>query len=172
VKDTNEVTTTALETSTPAEGMSQAVNEFVYVYQCGLLSSDNRAATLGEYITKSRLDSGILEWIEDDLPLQVELERSFRRFTEYWRARVEHGPSPIHKRDRRSAAAKARNKAILGEVGIDPTAIAFYYGLTSEGVRKIRTNAGRDPDNGLETQKTREERIDGKVINPKPLTSR
>ena len=154
------------------ESMEQVISELVLTFQGTRLASDAPGSTLSEFVKRSKPGSVHLEWAADALPLQVEFEQGLRRFNEYWRTRLEHGGKPIRAHDRRSGAAKGRQRAILREVGMDPTAVSFLYGVSSESVEKIRGNAGRDRKSGEPTEATREELIDGERTTPKPITSR
>jgi hypothetical protein len=87
-----------------------------------------------------------------DLPLCVELERNLARFTKVYADKVDAERRGRREStaggDRRSKAKKAENRAILAAVGLDSTALAYMYGRTTEGVRKLRRCHGLDPATG------------------------
>lgn len=153
------------------ESMAQLIDDLVLTYQGTRLASHSPGSMLGDFVKRSRAGSVHLEFPEDGLPLQVEFEQGLRRFNHYWRTRIEHGGRPINKRDRRSVGAKGRRHAVLGEVGIDPIAVSFIYGLSSESVEQMRGNNGRDPKTGERVEAQHKGRIGEEPTSPKPITS-
>lgn len=91
-----------------------------------------------------------------DLPVAVEMERSFARWCDVWEARLD-GADPAQSAPgaKTGKAKRAEDKAIVAAVGMDPTALAFIYRRTTEGVRKLRLRNGLDPDTGERTPRTR-----------------
>jgi hypothetical protein len=106
-----------------------------------------------------------------DLPVSVEMERSLLRWIEVWRRKVEGQNPALPSQDKTSSARKAQAQAILGERGMDPTAVAFIYGTTTEAVKKQRGRNGLDPDTGQRKGALNQERIDGKPSRQSPLTA-
>lgn len=71
---------------------------------------------------------------------------------------VRQGVDTRPARDTRSKRKRDEDRAILREVGRDPTWVAFVYGRTTDSVQRLRKRHGLDPNTG--------ERA------PRPLTSR
>lgn len=133
------------------------------------LAPEASAAALSERVTGSKPGSSHLTF-DADLPLAEAMERSLERWVEVWAAQVDQGRT-IAKGDRTSSAAKARQRAILGERGLPAVAVAFTYGMTEHGVMQIRGRHGLDPDTGLRQDELRQQRIDGKPSKRAPLTA-
>jgi len=124
-----------------------------------------RTSTLAQRVSGSKSDSIGLGF-GADLPASVEMERSLRRWVDYWTQKVK-AESEGRPRD----AQKARTRAILAEVGLDPVAVAFVYGVTDDAVKKARGRAGRDSHTGQRVRALEQERIDGKPSRQRPLTA-
>lgn len=153
-----------------SEGLNGAIRELIDVARDTRMVSEAAAASLGERVTGSKPGSSHLEFAAD-LPLSVELERTIKRVSDVYRARLEGGGSGIAKADRTSSATKARTKAILSQLGMDPTAVAFIFDSTTHGVRQLRGRHGRDPDTGQRLTELRAERVDGQPSVLPPLTA-
>jgi len=128
------------------------------------LQAEGATTGTGPKISGSKSGSADLQFHGGDLPLSVEMERSFQRYTSYWTERLKaetEGRSTRH----------VTTRAILAEVGVDPTTVAFLYGSTTEAVRKLRGRHGRDPETGQPVGALNQERIDGKPSRQRPLTA-
>lgn len=128
------------------------------------------AASLSERVTGSKPGSSHLTFA-DDLPVTDEMQRSLQRWVDVWKRRVQEQSPALPSQDKTSSARKAQTRAILGERGMDPTAVAFIYGVSTEAVKKLRGRNGFDPDTGLRDSELRQERIDGKASKQAPLTA-
>jgi hypothetical protein len=147
------------------------LRDFARIYGAARLDGGGvKAASLGERITRSKPSSSYLSFGRDR-PLEVRMAESFARWLDVWDREVNGGGQRVNEEDTRSAARKAQTKAILGEVGMDPTALAFIYGMTTDGVRKLRGRNGRDPETGQRASQLRAERIDGAPTHRAPLTA-
>lgn len=129
------------------------------------LQAEGATTGTGPKISRSKAGSSDLHF-RGDLPLPVEMERSFQRYVRYWTQRLK-----AEAEGRPSDARRATTRAILAEVGVDPTTVAFVYGSTTEAVRKLRGRNGRDPDTGQHKRAMQSERIDGKPSSRSPLTA-
>ncbi len=151
--------------------LRQALIDAARLHRVAELASEGGTAGLTERVTGSKPGSSHLTFA-DDLPLSVELERFYRRAAEYWSRRVEGQDLPsAFRKDSRSPAKKEQTRAILAERGVDPTAVAFIHGSSTEAVRKLRGRNGFDPDTGLRETELRQERIDGEASRKTPLTA-
>lgn len=140
-------------------------------YRRAELASEGAVVSYAERIDSGKPGSSHLTFA-GDLPLSVEMERFYARAAEYWERRTGATSPPEGLRaDSRSDASKARTRAVLSERGIDPTAAAFIYGMTTQGVRNLRGRHGLDPDTGLRVSELRSERIDGEPSTRVPLTA-
>ncbi len=147
------------------------LSHFVTVYRAAKFSESTAgAASLGERVSGSKPGSSHLT-LGTDLPVSDRLVRSFARWLDVWEREVQGQRPGVPSGDKVSAARKAQSKAILGEVGMDPTAVAFIYGTSTEAVRKLRGRHDRDPDTGQRTSELRVERIDGAPTHRAPLTA-
>lgn len=162
----------AMSKSTDTEpGFSGAVRDLIRVARDASMLAEGRTSTLSERVSGGKPGSAHLSF-GGDLPVVDRLEHSIRRLTEVYAAEVDGtGAERVRSQDKTSAARKAKTRAVLAEVGMDPTAVAFVYGMTTEGVRKARGRAGFDPDTGVRLSELRSERIDGKQTRPTPLTA-
>lgn len=154
--------------STP--GLNGALRELIDVCRDARMASEGATVSLGERVSGGKSGSAHLEFSKD-LPVSVELERTIRRVADVYRQRVGGRQSGVISADKSSAQRKAQTRAILGEVGMDPTAVAFMYGMTTESVRRLRGKHGRDPDTGQHSRALRQERIDGASTQRAPLTA-
>lgn len=150
--------------------MNALVRRLAQVYRAATLSSGTSAASLGERVSGSKPGSAHLSF-DGDEPVTVRMEKSLARWLDVWEREVEGGVAGVVSADRTSARRKAQTKAVLGEVGLDPTAVAFMYGMTTESVRRLRGRHARDPETGQRVTELRAERVDGKASTRAPLTA-
>lgn len=156
----------------PTPGLNGAIRELIAVAASTRMVAEGRTAPLSERITRSKAGSTHLAYVGGELPLSEKLERSVRRLTDVYRREVEGKyPRQLPAQDKVSAARKAQTKAILGEVGMDPTAVAYVHGSTTERVEKLRGKYGRDPKTGQRLTELRAGRIDGAPTHAAPLTA-
>lgn len=97
-----------------------------------------------------------------ELPLSVELEHLIERLATVAERRLEdakRGATGRPAQDKVGRAKRAEDAAILREQGRGATEVAYLYGRTTEGIRKLRQRSGLDPETG--------ERLD----RPRPLTA-
>ena len=140
--------------------------EVLKLHRQASLQAEGATTGTGSKVSGSKAGSAELYFRSGDLPLAVELERSFHRYLTYWTERVK-----AEAEGNRSDVRSAQTRAILGEVGMDATTVAFIYGSTTEAVKKLRGRNGRDPDTGQPKRAQRQERVDGKPTNRAPLTA-
>jgi hypothetical protein len=128
--------------------VNDTLKRLIRVYRAATLTSGADAASLTERVSGGKPGSSLLQ-LGDDLPLHLRMEASIARVVDVYEREVE-GKRPPHVApgDKVSAAAKARTKAILAEVGWDPTAVAFMHGSTTENVEKLRGKYRLDPQTG------------------------
>jgi hypothetical protein len=148
------------------------LRDFARIYRAAQLDGGGvKAASLDQRVTGSKPGSSHLSF-GSDRPLEIRMVESFARWLDVWEREAEQCPvSVVNDADHRSAAARERKRAILDEVGMDPTALAFVYGMTTESVRKLRGRNGRDPETGQRASQLRAERIDGAPTHRAPLTA-
>lgn len=127
-------------------------------------------SSLSERISGSKPGSGSPR-LARDLTVSEELERTIRNVAEVYRRKAEGGTVSVSSTDKTSSARREQNKAVLSEVGMDPTAVAFIYGMTTESVRRLRGRHGRDPDTGEHVSRAGRGKIDGKRLRETPLTA-
>lgn len=87
-----------------------------------------------------------------DVPLSVEMEDALARFALVYSRRLDveqkGAEGHVPHGDSRSAARRDETRAILAQVGSDPTEVAYLYGRTTEAIRKLRLRNGLDADTG------------------------
>jgi hypothetical protein len=150
--------------------VNDLVRRLAKLYRDATLTSGASAASLSERVKESKPGASLLGFDEDPLP--VRLEDALERFLVVWEEEVAGtGAERVRDQDKTSAARKAKTRAVLADVGMDPTAVAFVHGMTTEGVRKLRGRHGRDPDTGVRLTELRQERVDGEQTHPSPLTA-
>gem|GEM_PF-6790239 len=135
-----------------------------------MASYAGRTSSLSERVSGSKAGSIGLGF-GADVPVSVRMEQSLLRWVGVWEREVEGQNPALRSQDKVSSTRKAKTQAILGEVGMDPTAVAFIYGTTTEAVKKQRGRNGLDPDTGLRKGARRGERVDGKLMVQPPLTA-
>jgi hypothetical protein len=104
----------------------------------------------GTHKTRGGAPAGVFTPMHDR-PLVVQYVDRLERLCEAMEAdvaTVKHGSTNRPAADKRSAGKRRDDRQILGEEGRDPTWVAFVYGRTTEGVRKLRQRADLDPDTG------------------------
>jgi hypothetical protein len=150
--------------------VNDLVRRLAAVYRRATLTSGASAAPLSERVSGSKPGSSLLGF--DETPLPARFEDALERFLVVWELEVDGlGAETVRDQDKTSAARKAKTRAVLAEVGMDPTAVAFVYGMTTEGVRKLRGRHDRDPETGVRNPELRQQRIDGKPTHQAPLTA-
>lgn len=121
----------------------------------------------------SKPGSSHLSFGRDDMPLAVEIERGLARMLDVWQASLDGAdPSRPAKGDRVGPKTKVRNKAILECRGMDPTAVAFIHGMSTEAVRRVRERHDFDAATGMSKSELLAERVDGKPTSRGLLTAR
>lgn len=135
-----------------------SIREAVGIYRELLLQAEGRAVDTSA-VRVSGNKPGTIPPAWADTPAAVEMERQLGRFVTVWRNRLQAEQAPSAG-DRRSAAKRSTDAAILAAVGADPTELAYLHGRTTEGVRKLRLRRGLDPDTGERARR------------PSPITSR
>jgi hypothetical protein len=105
--------------------------------------------------------SGSAPTFGTELPDTIRIERSLERFLDVWGAEVEGEHVRVTTR-----------RAILEEVGMDPTRVAFLYGSTTAAVEKLRGRYGRDRKTGVPNRELVRQLVDGDPVRRAPLTSR
>ena len=123
--------------------MSETIRETIRVYQAArsIRLVDGRP-THGE--AESHLRP-----LPVDAPIDVAMWHSFARWLEMWERQIKGGgPRKLPSQDKTSAARKEQTKATLADTGLDATAVAYRRGLTTDGVRNLRTKHGLDPNTG------------------------
>ncbi len=126
---------------TPRQEMPQLIRTTVKLYQAA------------RYIDRRPSDAdpagSHLHPIDPDAPVHVQMLHSLARLTEVWAREIQGAdPHKLPAGDRTSAARKLQTKRVLASVGLDPTAVAWRQGLTTEGVTYLRTKHGLDPVTG------------------------
>lgn len=154
-------------------GFRGAVRELLEVARvASLLAEGHTTGPLGNRVSGSKAGSAHLTFSRD-LPVSERLERTIRRVADVYRAEVEGtGAESVRAQAKTGTARQAKTRAVLGEVGMDATAVAFIHGMTTEGVKKLRGRHDRDPDTGVRAGQLRAERVDGKPTHSAPLTAR
>ena len=151
--------------------MRQALLDAARLHRAAEMAAEGGTVGFTERVKGSKPGSSHLSF-DDDLPLAVEMERFYRRAVDYWTRRIEGRDAPsTFRKDSRSEGKRDQTRAILAERGVDPTAVAFIHGSTTEAVRKLRGRHGFDPATGLREAELRQERIDGKASKQTPLTA-
>lgn len=145
-------------TATTAPGLTDAMRELIDVCRGARWSAEGAVSSLSERVSGSKPGSGNPR-LARDLTVSEELERTIRNVAETYRGRAE------------GVSNGAQTRAVLDEVGMDPTAVAFIYGMTTESVRRLRGRNGRDPDTGEHVSRAGQGQIDGKRLRETPLTA-
>lgn len=135
----------------------RSVDGLLRVYRgLGLLTNTSAVDPSRERLNLGKATHGSMKTsrplgFRGELPPSVEMEEALGRFVQVWERRLdEHSRGRVQTAsgDRRSTARKAEDDAILREAGRDATEVAYLYGRTTEGVRKMRGRRGFDPDTG------------------------
>ena len=132
--------------------ISESVEELVRIYRGTLLLPTASAIDYSrDVVSQGKGGHGKPPSFGADPPLSVQMEQALARFVRVWQRRLDEARAGANGRsshDRTSTAKREEDKAILASIGEDPTALAFLYGRTTEGVRKLRRRHGLDPDTG------------------------
>lgn len=140
-------------------GFGTEVEELIRVYRASLLLPNPGAVDYGRDVVSqgkgghgTHGERGRIATFGQDVPFCVAMETALARFVEVWEARLRREVSgvPGHapKGDKVGSAKRAEDRAVLACVGQDPTEVAYLYGRTTEGVRKLRQRNGLDADTG------------------------
>jgi len=156
---------------TTAPTIAEPLVQAMRLHQQARLEAEGATTGTSDRVSGSKAGSDDL-YFRGGLPTSVEMERFYRRAADYWARRVEGRDAPsTFRKDSRSEGKRDQTRAILAEVGMDATAVAFIYGSTTEAVKKLRGRNGRDPDTGQHQRALQQERIDGKASRQRPLTA-
>lgn len=158
--------------NTTTHPLRDTLVEVMKLHRKAMFQAEGATTGTSPKVSGSKAGSSDLYFRADDLPLAVEMERFYRRAADYWERRVERQNAPsAFRKDSRSEAKRDQTRAILAEVGVDPTTVAFIYSSTTEAVKKARGRAGLDPNTGQAKRALRQERVDGKPTTTVPLTA-